>query len=93
MSKDRYYLQLTQNSSGHHVLWFVQNRFDNFVPIPEVFQAKHNWLDWVETFTFKGTVQRVMGGRDYRKIMVFSELSDAMIVKLAFDSSQFENLS
>ncbi len=90
MSKDCYYLTITQDYKGRYILWFVQNRQTNFVSLAKHYQAKEDWLTWVETFTFKGTVKRVPGLKADRNIMEFSDLSDALMVKLAFNSKQFE---
>ena len=90
MSKDCYHLTITQDYQGNHILWFVQDRQNNFVDPRDLIRAKHKWADWVETFTFKGTVERAYGTKDIRNIMIFSDLSDALMVKLAFNSKQFE---
>jgi len=92
MSQDLFCLKLTKDYQGRHVLWFVRTEATRYqhVDYGILFGSKHRWLEWVETFELKGKAQREMGVKDWRNIMVFSELSDAIMIKLAFQSSMFE---
>lgn len=93
MGTDQFFLELSNTYNGKYVLSLERNHnFTNKTYISHIFNAKHAWLDWLDTFTFKGTIERQMGRKDFRNKVVFSELSDAMMVKLAFDSKQFEGL-
>lgn len=86
-----YSLVLTNDANGQHVLWLTQNRAYGHVSLGDYMRAKAEWIEWIESLPLKGSVNRCLtdfGG--VRNIMIFSDLSDVMLVKLFFKSEMFE---
>jgi hypothetical protein len=88
-----YKLILTE-SLGEYVLWFVQDHQPILASRERLEEIKLQWIEWVESFTFTGKVKRDYQ-RDFldrekpRNIMIFTDKSDAVMVKLAFDANMF----
>ena len=74
-----------------HILWLVHNR-RHYLNEYEWNVVIRKWAEWVETFQLTGDVHRCYGGEFYslQHQMSFSNMSDALMVKLAFDSTLFE---
>lgn len=89
--QNKYHLTITE-WRDKYVLWFIHDDKHFYIRDFDRNVAIKLWANWVESHTFVGKISRCYGGefQSLEPKILFTHLEDALQVKLAFVSKDFE---